>query len=73
MNAFKKKLTLEEVVGMYYSGRCARLGRFHWSNVVLSWEDILDGERYGDVTEVDAGCNRWALIEDLSAAMTELL
>jgi len=73
MNAFKTKLTQEEVVGMYYSGRCARLGRSHRYKVVLSWENILEGERYGAVTEVDAGCNRWALIEDLSAAMTELL
>jgi len=58
LNVFKKRLALEDVAGMYYSGRCADLARSVAYEIVLSWVDILNAKRYGTVTAVDAGCER---------------
>ena len=37
INVFKKKLSLEEVSGMFYDGRCAEVDRTLSYDIVLSW------------------------------------
>lgn len=57
MNVFKKKLPLEDVAAMFFSGRCAHLPKCIRYDVILSWEQIIEAKRSGAVTVVDAGCN----------------
>jgi len=59
MNVFKKKLSLNEVAGMYHGGRCAEITRSLSYDIVLSWKDILGAKRSGAVTEVEAGCDKF--------------
>jgi len=64
MNVFKKKLSLNEVAGIYHNGRCAEVERSLSYDIVLSWEDILGAKRHGAVTEVEAGCDKFGHIFD---------
>merc|ERR1712060_375142 len=58
LNVYKKKLSLEEVAGMFYSGRCADIPRPLTYDIILRWGDIMKAERYGTITAFDVGCNR---------------
>merc|ERR1712226_351254 len=58
LNIFKKKLSLEEVTAMFVSGRCADLERSLSYEVVSSWEDVLNADIQGEVTQVDSGCSQ---------------
>jgi len=70
INVFKKKLSQEEVVGMFYDGRCKQVERSLRYQVILSWSDILRAERHGAVTDVEAGCDKWGIfIEDVEDAV----
>jgi len=57
LNVFKKKLSLEEVTGMFVGGRCTPLALSLSYEVILTWEDIMNTDREGAVTAVDAGCD----------------
>jgi len=60
LNVFKKKLSLEEVTGMFVGGRCADLALSLSYEVVLSWDDIMNSDLQGEVKEVDAGCSTFS-------------
>jgi hypothetical protein len=64
INVFKKKLSQEDVVGMFYGGRCKEVERSLSYHIILSWSDILRAERHGAVTEVEAGCDKWGIFID---------
>jgi len=64
INVFKKKLSQEDVVGMFYGGRCKEVERFLSHHVILSWSDILKAKRHGAVTDVEAGCDKWGIFID---------
>jgi len=64
INVFKKKLSQEDVVGMFYGGRCKEVERSLSYHIILSWSDILKAERHGAVTDVEARCDKWGIFID---------
>jgi len=64
INVFKKKLSQEDVVGMFYGGRCKEVDRSLSYHIILSWSEILRAKRNGAVTEVEAGCDKWGIFID---------
>jgi len=64
MNVFKRKLSLNDVAGIFHGGRCAEIERSISYDIVLSWEDILGARRSGAVTEVEAKCDKFGEIFD---------
>jgi hypothetical protein len=58
----KKKISAEEVVGMYKAGICDYPADSQ--DIVMDWEDFLDAKRYGKVDEVSAGCSKWDILKD---------
>lgn len=56
MNVFARKLRLEEMVGMFYEGRCGEVPSSLVYDVVLDWEQVLAAPRHGAVQVVPADC-----------------
>ena len=52
-NVFKIQLTASQIQEMYTLGRCANKSEALKQSTYLSWEDILQVERKGNVTEVE--------------------
>ena len=52
-NVFKIQLTASQIQEMYSLGRCANKSETLKQSTYLSWEDILQVERNGNVTEVE--------------------
>ena len=52
-NVFKIQLTASQIQEMYTLGRCANKSETLKQSTYLSWEDILQVERNGNVTEVE--------------------
>jgi len=56
LNVFSRKLLPQEVAAMYFDGRCSRLPSTLMHDVVVSWEEFLSAQRYGDVQVVPTEC-----------------
>jgi len=56
LNVFARKLRLEEIVGMFFDGRCSDLTSSLKYDLAIGWEDFINAPRYGDVQVVSAGC-----------------
>jgi len=56
LNVFSRRLVVEDVAAMYYDGRCSEVASSLVHSIVISWKDILDAPRNGDVHEVSAEC-----------------
>ena len=59
LNVFKRALTDEEIEIMFRNGRCSFLEHSLLGDVVLSWENILQGYRNGKVSVAPTGCKKW--------------
>ena len=57
-NFLSIELSAGQIKEMYNEGRCSNYSQTFADNTVLSWEDILDQQRTGSVTEISLGaCN----------------
>jgi len=56
LNVFERKLRREEVVGMYFDGRCSDLTSSLKYDLAVGWEEFINAPRNGKVQLVSAGC-----------------
>ncbi|XP_063687907.1 C-reactive protein 3.3-like [Bolinopsis microptera] len=56
VNMFDKELSAAEVKEMTDGGLCSEVEEKYGRSRYLKWEDMLLGEKSGDVTEIDVGC-----------------
>ena len=71
-NFLSIELSADQIKDMYNEGRCSNYSQTFADNTVLSWEDILDQQRTGSVTEISLeACNHTHPTEEISEESTE--
>ena len=56
LNIFGKEMTGAEIAELYNGGRCSEVEKKYEEIRHITWESILEQERYGKVYEVDSDC-----------------